>query len=352
MKKVLFLSNIQVPYRVSFFNELSKHCDLTVVYERSISSNRNASWTTSNTGSYKQVFLDGIKIGNESSFSFKILKYLFTDYDEIIIGCYSTPIGMFSNLIMRLFKIKFTINFDGEVFASDNSFKTKMKKFFIKGASKYLIAGECSAETLRKDINTTKVIQPFYFSSLKDEEIEANSKEKNDRKDYVIVIGQYFPYKGMDIAFDVAKNTPKINYKFIGMGNRTDLFKKELQSDKFDNIEVIPFLQKNDLIEEYKKCKAMLLPTRQECWGLVINEAASFGTPVVSTCGSGAAVEYLRGKYDKYLAIANDSVDLRNKLLNLINEPNLDDYSNYLKDKSKKYSIEQMVRSHIEFFEK
>ena len=33
-KKILYISNIEVPYRVSFFNEFAKHCDLTVLYER------------------------------------------------------------------------------------------------------------------------------------------------------------------------------------------------------------------------------------------------------------------------------------------------------------------------------
>ena len=34
-KKVLYISNIQVPYRVRFFNLLAEKCDLTVLYERS-----------------------------------------------------------------------------------------------------------------------------------------------------------------------------------------------------------------------------------------------------------------------------------------------------------------------------
>lgn len=33
LKKVLFITNIPAPYRVVFFNELGKKCDLTVIFE-------------------------------------------------------------------------------------------------------------------------------------------------------------------------------------------------------------------------------------------------------------------------------------------------------------------------------
>ena len=84
------------------------------------------------------------------------------------------------------------------------------------------------------------------------------------------------------MTFRVACMDSSIRYKFVGMGKRTELFLKEM-GNMPENVKVIPFLQKSDLEEEYRRCSLLLLPTRQECWGLVVNEAASFGTPIVST---------------------------------------------------------------------
>lgn len=56
----------------------------------------------------------------------------------------------------------------------------------------------------------------------------------------------------------------------------------------------------------------LLLPSSQECCGLIINEVASFGTPIVSTVVSGATVEFLSDNYSNLLAIpgkADDMVD-------------------------------------------
>ena len=346
-KRVLYITNIQVPYRVKFFNELSKKCDLTVLFERSKSSNRNVEWTKSIECNYEQFFLDGIKIGNESSFSFKIIKYLMKNkYDIIILGCYSTPVQILANFFMRFTNKEFVMNFDGEVFANDKSFKSKIKKYVIKGASAYLIAGEESARNLKKIVGDKQIV-PYYFSSLSENEINKNIKEPSEqRQEHILVVGQYFDYKGLDVAVNVAKKMPNQLFKFVGMGNRTNLFKDECEIKNLKNIILAPFLQKEELFYEYKTCKCMLLPTRQECWGLVINEAASFGTPIISTYGSGAAVEFLKNKYDTLLARPNSDDEIIKCISNL-NEINVEEYSMYLKDKSLKYSIEQGVKSHM-----
>lgn len=344
MKKILYVSNIEVPYRVRMFNELSKLCDLTVLYERRKAEIRNTEWTESEKNNYKTVYLDGIKIKSENSFSFKIISFLFKGYDEVIIGCCNSPVQILMILLLKLFKKNYILNLDGEIFAKKNSFKTYLKKFFIKGADKYLVAGEKSGESLCNLIGKKEVI-PYYFSSLSNEELQDNSKALCDRKKYVLVVGQYLDVKGMDVALDVARMDRTIKYKFIGMGNRTDLFREKFCPNPEENVEFIPFLQKKELEKEYRECSVFVLPSRQECWGLVVNEAASFGTPIVSTWGSGAAIEFLSDKYSEYLAVPGDSESLYRCIKKLISSDN-SEYSNYLLEKSKKYSIENGVKAH------
>ena len=343
MKKVLYITNIQVPYRVEFFNQLAQKCDLTVLYERESSDNRDTKWSKSNKDAYKKVFLDGFKTGRETSFSFRILKYILGHYDVVIIGCYNSPVQMFAMLIMRLFRRKFIISTDGELFIGESGAKNIVKKFFLRGAQAYLTAGEKSAETLKRTIGNKRII-PYYFSSLTEEELVLNAKEKVQREDFILVVGQYYSYKGLDIAVDVARSMPEIRFKFVGMGKRTELFKAECDVENVNNIEVIPFLQKDKLYDEYKKCKCLLLPTRQECWGLVVNEAASFGTPIISTYGSGAAVEFLSGTMEGLLAEKSDVNDISNAINNLKNYDNIHDI---LIAKSYKYSIERSVSEHM-----
>ena len=42
--KILWLTNIPSPYRVDFFNELGKYCELTVLFERETSADYYAGY--------------------------------------------------------------------------------------------------------------------------------------------------------------------------------------------------------------------------------------------------------------------------------------------------------------------
>lgn len=344
MRKVLYITNIEVPYRVKFFNSLSERLDLTVLYERNKSSNRNSEWAKSVEASYKKYYIEGIKTSNENSFSLKIFKYLNGDYDDIIISCFNSPIQMLAMLYLRLRGKKYILSLDGEQFIGEKGLKNRLKRFFISSAEKYFVAGEKSSENIKKLVGDKEVF-PYYFSSYTDKELSQNCTESLPREKYVLVVGQYFDYKGLDIALNVARLDRSVKYKFVGMGNRTELFIKEQLTSEDTNIEVAPFLQKEDLNTEYKKTGALLLTSRKECWGLVINEAASFGTPIVATVGSGAAVEFLRGEYQKYLFETEDTIGIYNAILNLLNNKD-DEYSRYLIEKSSNYSVEKMVEAH------
>lgn len=346
MKKVLYLSNIEVPYRVRFFNELARHCELTVLYERQHSSNRDAKWAQSEERLYQVKYLHGIKLGGENSFSLGILKDVLSGYDHVIVGCCNSPSQMMAMLVMRLLRRKYILNLDGEPFLEDGGLKGKIKRFFVRKAHKYLVAGEKAARSVEKIVGDRPVFA-YPFSSLTRQENadHAALAEACRRDETVLVVGQYFDYKGMDVALAAARMDHTIRYKFVGMGGRTELFRQEQQVP--ENVEIIDFLQKQDLEREYQTCGALLLPTRQECWGLVVNEAASFGMPIVSTWGSGAAVEFLSDSYGEYLAQPDDPRSLYMALLCLKSAKDTKEYSKFLVEKAGKYSIEDCVQAHL-----
>ena len=333
MKKVLYISNIEVPYRNVFFNILSEKVKLTVLYEMKKSSNRDDKWSSSIKPKYEINYLNGIKTDTENCFDIGILKYIFSKkYDKVVIGCYNSPSQMLAIILMRLFRKKYMLNLDGEYFFDGPGIKNKIKRFFIKGADEYLIAGEKAGEILSKYVPKEKV-HPYYFSSLTKKELEENAKHMNKNiNNKVLVVGQYFDYKGLDIALEVAKLDQTIEYRFIGSGKKSDLLQQKVNEMNLKNVEIIPFLPKEELYKEYQECKCLLLPSRKECWGLVINEAASFGCPIIASNGSGAAREF----------DVNCFKDNIKEIIDYINSYQLIDKKKLI-EKNNKYNIEDNV---------
>lgn len=165
MKKILYLTNIEVPYRVRFFNELAKHCDLTVMYERRKSANRNATWASREEKIYQVEYLDGRNIGDENSFSSRICGVVKRGWDAIIVGCYNSKAQMLAMMYMRLKHIPFYINLDGEAFIGAG-WKAKAKCFFLKGAKGYLVAGEKSCESLMQVVGGKQLTPPCKVQTI------------------------------------------------------------------------------------------------------------------------------------------------------------------------------------------
>ena len=80
----------------------------------------------------------------------------------------------------------------------------------------------------------------------------------------------------------------------------------------YDNpqIKYCGFKTKEELADYYKAADLLLLPTRKDIWGLVVNEALSFGVPVITTKNCGAGLELIKDGVNGYI-IDYNSTNLR-----------------------------------------
>lgn len=347
--KILYISNHEVPYRANFFNQLAKEVNLTVVYQFANTNTRNKEWAKSGLKEYQRIDLS-LSESDSKLKAFCSLRHLLSGkFDLVVVGCYNEMTQLLAMQYMRLIRQPFVINLDGESFI-DNSLKGRLKRIALHGASGYLTAGEASAKTLAQAIGNKAPIVPYYFSSLSINDADHNPSHEPRQKTEILIPGQYLYVKGLDVAMNVARNLPKLHFTFVGTNTKADRFISDM-SPLPENVTVIPFLQTNDLYKLYRRATLMLLPSRQECWGLVVNEAAGFGTPIVSTYGSGAAVEFLAEKYPQYLAQPDSVQSLTRALTCCLSDlENSNAYSTYLLEKSTQYNIERNVQQHIKLF--
>lgn len=363
--KVLFLTNIPSPYRVEFFNQFGTKCELTVLYQKERSAERDEKWVGDSRNTYRSVFLNGISTGVDHALSFEVLKYLKKDqYDFIFICGLASPTEMLALTWCKLRGIPYYFESDGGVPKSGVGFKERIKRFNLQGAKGYFSTGEMHDKYYRAYGVTDEKIIHYPFSSVVDCDIidapllpEEKRRLRIDNgfssETMVITVGQFIPRKGIDVllkAWD--KSDPNSMLIIVGGEPTTEYLAltDEISSDK---VRFVPFMSKNELKEYYRMADLFVFPTREDIWGLVVNEAAAMGLPIVSTDRAGAAIELIQDGRNGYI-VAGENVDaLRagiEKYMNLSDEEKMA-MANASLETARQFTIEKMVERHIQFCE-
>lgn len=345
--RVLYLTNIHNPYRDEFFEQLGSRIDLTVLFENRRASNRDESWFATKGGSsYGQLFL----AEGPTRYLPKVFGETLVGWDVVIVGCYNTVWQVLATEYMRSKRICYIISSDGLVFDSGNQLKNTIKARVLKGAPAYLIAGEKCVPSLRRVVGDGARVQAYPFTSLTARTVEKlNSLRGGRDSNLVLSVGQYEDYKGIDVLVEAAAQMPGKRFRIVGMGHKKDSLDWLINSKGLANVETVAFEPPEELAKEYQRASLFVLPSRQECWGLVINEAAAAGCPIVSTWGSGAAIEFLSDSHPELLARPGDQESLVRAMTRAfaMTRDEMSHYSDLLRLKSAGYTIEAMVDAHL-----
>ena len=111
-----------------------------------------------------------------------------------------------------------------------------------------------------------------------------------DRPFDLMFSGQFIDLKMPDFFCEVARliKEKRGTVRVLMLGDGPLRHSTLQKLDKLDIAHECPgYLPQEALPEQYARAKLFLFPTRQECWGVVVNEACAAGTPVI-TCGNTA----------------------------------------------------------------
>ena len=358
--KVLYLTNLPSPYRVDFFNLLSKYCDLTVLFERKTANDRNDEWY-SNKFDFNGIFLKSKNIGDEASISFEVIKYLKQKYDLIILGGYSSPAAMIASVYMKVHKISYVLNADGGFINYDERrIKKFIKTFFISSAKYWLSSGKETNKYLIYYGAKKNRIYDYPFTSLKKTDILKKSVLKTEKeklksefdipyKKVILSIGQFIPRKGFDWMIEAYKDLDHSIGIYIIGGKPTEEYLKLKEKYKMDNLHFIDFQNKETIKKWYQLSDLFVLPTREDIWGLVVNEAMAQGLPVITTNKCIAGLELIENEKNGYIIKCNGKKELfniTNKIIN-IDEIQYEKLCIGAIQSIKNKTIENMVEKHL-----
>ena len=133
-----------------------------------------------------------------------------------------------------------------------------------------------------------KVIYPFYDSNLSEKEIATIKAEEGD---FYFTVSRRGKYKNLDL---IAKAFNKLEKRvYIAGSGSTD---PDLEQYKSDFVKLVGFISERDKISYLKGCKAFVLATENEDFGITAIEAMSFGKPVIALDSGGLRETVIDGK--------------------------------------------------------
>lgn len=302
--KILILGSFPAPYRVEVFNGIASQYDADIFFYTDKDQNRSKDYFVKKERYFVLSCSDDKRIFNEC------LKNL-RRYKLVIAYDWYLPFAVKVELMCIFYNIPYIINCDG-AFLSDKvslkkSIKECFKSFFVKRAAKCWASGNYAKKYFLHYKAMECNIVKHNFTSLHTEDILTAPVKKFEKdelkkelglsnKKMVLSIGQFIYRKGFDVLLKAWENMDNdFQLVIIGGGEEKDNYLHLIREHNLQNVKLIDFKPKADIFKYYMASDIFVLPTREDIWGLVINEAMACGLPIVATNKCIAAMELIKG---------------------------------------------------------
>lgn len=358
MSKVLIVFNHPAPYKVKLFNELAKHIDLTVIFERATNSDRNKSFYEEKEYKFKQVKIRGLVFGRENIISNGIIKHLKKNqYDLIIMNGYSQFAEMKTIDYLVKHNIPYTLYINGGIVKpKESKFKKNLKTKYICRANNYLSPdGNSNNYLVYYGANKSKIYNYPYSTIYADEILKSpiGSERKFELREEAKIIeekvfvscGQLIKRKNyLELIKKWKEVNPNYGLYIIGDGKEKKHLENYIKENKIHNVHLLGYMKRKDLFSFYHLSDAFIFPSDEDIYGHVINEAMSQGLPVISTPNVNASRKLIKDGFNGYIIKSLENEDLPTAIENVIK----DNLSNNALETARENTIEKMVEAHLE----
>lgn len=198
-----------------------------------------------------------------------------------------------------------------------------------------------------------------FYSDYISEELDVIKKDKLFIKrelsvyeqQIILSVGRFIQEKGFDVLIEAAKFFDKKNVGIyiIGGDSPLEYWYEIIETNDIKNLHFIPFQCTKNLKKWFVIADIFVLPTRNDSWGLVVNEAMAHGLPVITTDRCNAGLELIENYKNGFIVPVDDNNKLSEKINLLLENEMLRKQQglNNLK-KIKNYTIEKMAERHFE----
>ena len=286
--KVCWLTTVAAPYTIRLFEEMAKSIELCVVLDDAREENRNDEWKIIESDSFNLYVID-------NNYRNRI-RQIAHEYDILIDGMYLSKYGYIAVSEFKKQNKKTVMAADGGIAKNRGFLINEMMSYLMNRHDYFLSSSKITDRYFNYYGVDSAKISHYRFTSLSENDIRYNrqiSANKNelrkklgiDDKFSIISVGQPIDRKGFDIlvkAYGQSGLKDEANLYIVG-GKAQSKVQKIVDEQNLTNVHFIDLIGSKELSEYYGACDLFVLCTREDIWGLVIEEAMSYGLPVISS---------------------------------------------------------------------
>ena len=327
--KVFILTNIISPYRIPLFN----YIDQKEVFDFKVialaEKEKNREWILAKEKikfDYHILpgwhwFIWGKKREVAIHLNKGVFKILFEHKPDIVITSgYDSLAYWQAFLHCKLYRKKFIL-WNGTTLLSSGSTKGArglLKRIIIRGADRYIAYGTKAKEYLEylgakanKIYVSTNTVDVIHLQNevMRYRNEESFIKERKLRPKYLLLyVGQLIRRKGVIQVLKALNilGDPDIGFMIVGNGPEERNLKIFCKENKLQNVFFEGFQQQEMLPKYYALADIFILPSFEEVWGLVVNEALVSGLYVLSSKYAGASYDLIKKGWNGEIFDPND----------------------------------------------
>lgn len=332
MKHVVIITNIPAPYRVDFFDYLQKNYTdyrFTIIYSSKNEDNR--SWKVDETKMNNCVFLDSKTIKIKKRYDTKYIhipwgvsKVLDKIKPDVVVGSEYNPTIIQAVAYCKRKKIPYVSWTDGTLFSERNiNFVQKfLRKYVISRADAYIGSSTKSKEA---QIFYGADEEKCHISFLAVDVEKYIQKPQGQGKGKILCVGSLIERKGVDLLFNALANVESaFNLYLAGSGNEKDNLARLAKELNIENqVHFLGQLSREELLKHYADSDLFVLPTREDCFALVILEAMCSELPIVCSKYADGAYDLIEEGKNGFVADPYDTKAFAEKIEKLLKDEEL-----------------------------
>ena len=314
MYDYIIVTSIPAFYKVNLYNELNKNFNILVIFIASNTSEKRSEDFISISNckfKYKIIFKHSFQSRNKFKTSIELLQIIRKyNFKKLLVGGWDMieywVLVFFSSSKKNCLALESTINE-----SINYGIKGFVKRMFLNRISKVFASGKMHKDLL-KSLNYCGIIKICKGVGIINKHSFNYENKSYERK--FLFIGRLSYEKNINILISIFNSLPNYKLSIIGTGPLEEELKKKIKK----NIKMIGDMKNKELNKYFLSHDFLILPSFSEPWGLVVDEALFFRTPVIvsNKCGSS---ELVQDNINGYIFDPNNENNLKRLILNIDN---------------------------------